>query len=214
MAKSMRAQKFKTPLLWSAAVRAVLGIAAIPLAPFLYRKQFGLLVLLRPTKEVLLAAGFQIRRGDANALVVVLAAVPLAIFGVWLFFFLGQAFSKELQEGEGLPRFADRLLPTEKIKDLCAVLDDKGPKVIFLGRLATFPSSLLAAAAGASGMSAKQFLPADLVGALAGIAEVLVAGYVLGEAYKKAGPWLTGVGVLALLAMLFVLGRALGKKRG
>ena len=214
MAKSMRAQKFRTPLLWSAAVRAVLGVAAIPLAPFLYRKQFGLLVLLRPTKEVLLAAGFQIRRGDADAAVVVLAAAPLAIFGVWLFFFLGQAFAKELQEGEGLPKFADRLLPTEKIKDLCAVLEDKGPKVIFLGRLATFPSSLLAAAAGASGMSAKQFLPADLVGALAGIAEVLVAGYVLGEAYKKAGPWLTGVGVLALLAMLFVLGRALGKKRG
>jgi membrane protein DedA with SNARE-associated domain len=214
MAKGMQAQKYKTPLLWSAAVRAVLGLAAIPLAPFLYREHFAALVLLRPTKEVLLAAGFEVRRGDANALTVVLAAVPLAVFGVWLFFFLGQAFAKELQEGKGLPRFADRLLPTEKIKDLCAVLEDKGPKVIFLGRLATFPSSLLAAAAGASGMKAKQFLPADLVGALVGIAEVLVAGYLLGEAYKKAGPWLTGVGVLALLAMLFVLGRALSRKRG
>jgi membrane protein DedA with SNARE-associated domain len=214
MAESMQAQRYRMPLLVAAAVRAVLGIVAIPLAPILYKEQFAALVLLRPTKEVLLAAGFQVRRGDANVALVVLAAIPLAIFGVWLFFFLGQAFAKELQEGEGLPKFADRLLPTEKIKDLCAVLDDKGPKVIFLGRLATFPSSLLAAAAGASGMSAKKFLPADLLGALMGIAEVLVAGYLLGEAYKKAGPWLTGVGVLALLAMLFVLGRALGKKRG
>lgn len=214
MARGMQAQTFKTPLLVAAGIRAVLGVAAIPLVPFLYREHFAVLVLLRPTKEVLLAAGFQVRRGDANLLLVVLAAVPLAIFGVWLFFFLGQAFSKELQEGEGLPRFADRLLPTEKIKDLCAVLEDKGPKVIFLGRLATFPSSLLAAAAGASGMRARKFLPADLLGASAGIAEVLVAGYLLGEAYKKAGPWLTGVGVIALLAMLFVLGRALSKKRG
>lgn len=214
MAKGMQAQKFKTPLLVAAGIRAVLGVVAIPLVPFLYREHFAALVLLRPTKEVLLAAGFQIRRGDANLLLVVLAAIPLAIFGVWLFFFLGQAFSKELQDGEGLPRFAARMLPTEKIKDLCAVLDDKGPKVIFLGRLATFPSSLLAAAAGASGMPAKKFLPADLLGAVVGIAEVLVAGYLLGEAYKKAGPWLTGVGVIALLAMLFVLGRALGKKRG
>ena len=214
MARGMQAQTYKTPLLVAAAIRAVLGVAAIPLVPFLYREHFAALVLLRPTKEILLAAGFQIRRGDANVLLVVLAAVPLAIFGVWLFFFLGQAFSKELQEGEGLPRFADRLLPTEKIKDLCGVLDDKGPKVIFLGRLATFPSSLLAAAAGASGMSARKFLPADLLGAVVGIAEVLVAGYLLGEAYKKAGPWLTGVGVLALLAMLFVLGRALSRKKG
>ena len=209
-----RQERFRTPLLVAAAVRAVLGVVAIPLAPFLYREQFAALVLLRPTKEVLLAAGFQIRRGDANAALVVAAAIPLAVFGVWLFYFLGRAFSKELQEGEGLPRFAERLLPTEKIKDLCAVLDDKGPKVIFLGRLATFPSSLLAAAAGASGMEAGKFLPADALGAAAGIAEVLVAGYVLGEAYKKAGPWLTAVGVAALLAMLFVLGRALSKKRG
>jgi membrane-associated protein len=214
MAKGMQARRIRMPLLVAAALRAVLGVVAIPLAPFLYRRHFAVLVLLRPTKEVLLAAGFEIRRGDLNALVVVLAAIPLAVFGVWLFFFLGQAFAKELQDGEGLPRFADRLLPTERIKDLCAVLDDKGPKVIFLGRLATFPSSLLAAAAGASGMAARKFLVADLLGAVVGIAEVLVAGFLLGEAYKAAGPWLTGVGVLALLAMLFVLGRALSKKRG
>ena len=214
MARGMQAPKFKTPLLAAAAVRSVLGVAAIPLVPFLYREHFAVLVLLRPTKEILLAAGFQARRGDANLLLVVVAAIPLAVFGVWLFYFLGRAFAKELQVGAGLPRFADRLLPTDKIKDLCAVLDDKGPKVVFLGRLATFPSSLLAAAAGASGMSARKFLPADLLGAAVGIAEVLVAGYLLGEAYKKAGPWLTGVGVVALLAMLFVLGRALSRKGG
>jgi membrane protein DedA with SNARE-associated domain len=58
-------------------------------------------------------------------------------------------------------------------------------------------------------MRPKKFLPADLAGALVGITEVLVAGYLLGQAYKAAGPWLTGVGVLALLGMLFVLGRSL-----
>jgi membrane protein DedA with SNARE-associated domain len=209
MAKGMQAQKYKTPLLWSAAVRAVLGLAAIPLAPFLYREHFAALVLLRPTKEVLLAAGFEVRRGDANALTVVLAAVPLAVFGVWLFFFLGQAFAKELQEGKGLPRFADRLLPTEKIKDLCAVLEDKGPKVIFLGRLATFPSSLVGTAAGTSKMETPRFLTSDGAGALVSLVEVIGAGFLLGQAYKSAGPWLTAVGVVALLGMLFVLGRSL-----
>jgi membrane protein DedA with SNARE-associated domain len=215
MAKGMPVlQRFRTPLLWLAAVRAVLGLVAIPLAPFLYREHFVLLVLLRPTKEVLLAAGFQIRRGEADLLTVVAAAVPLAVSGVWLFFFLGRAFAKEIQEGKGLPRFVDRLLPTERIKDLGGVLDERGSRLIFLGRLATFPSSLLAAAAGGSEMEARAFLPADALGAAVGIAEVLVAGYVLGEAYKRAGPWLTAVGVVALLGMLFVLGRALTRKRG
>ncbi len=210
------AVRLRTPLLWLAAVRAVLGVVAIPLAPFLYREHFVLLVLLRPTKEVLLAAGFQIRRGDVDPLVVVAAAIPLALFGVWQFFFLGRAYADEIQAGEGLPKLAQRVLPTERIKKLCAALDERGPRLIFLGRLATFPSSLLGAAAGASGMEAKKFLPADALGALVGITEVLVAGYLLGEAYKSAGPWLTGVGVLALLGMLFVLGRSLtrGKKTG
>ncbi|HVF31510.1 MAG TPA: VTT domain-containing protein [Acidimicrobiales bacterium] len=201
--------RFRTPLLWLAAVRAVLGIAAIPLAPFLYREHFAVLVLLRPTKEVLLAAGFLIRRGDVNPVVVVLAALPLAIGAVWQFFFLGRAFAEELRSGEGMPRLAQRLLPPKRVKQLCGALDRKGTRLIFLGRLATFPSSLLAAAAGTSGMETRRFLLADLAGALVGIAEVLVAGYLLGEAYEEAGPWITAVGVVALLGMLFVLGRSL-----
>jgi len=58
-------------------------------------------------------------------------------------------------------------------------------------------------------MRPRKFLPADLLGAFVGITEVLVAGYLLGQAYKSAGPWLTGLGVVALLGMLFVLGRSL-----
>ncbi len=205
------AVRYRTPLLWLAAVRAVIGVAAIPLAPFLYEDHFAVLVLLRPTKEVLLAAGFLIRQGEANLFVVIAAAIPLAVLAVWQFFWLGRSFANEIREGKGLPKVAERLLPPERIKKLCASLDKKGTRLIFLGRLATFPSSLLGASAGASGMEARRFLPADALGALAGIAEVLVAGYLLGEAYKAAGPWLTAVGVVALLAMLFVLGRSLSR---
>ena len=207
------AVRYRTPLLWLAGVRAVLAVAAVPLAPFLYKKHFAVLVLLRPTKEVLLAAGFLVRKGDVSPLVVVLCALPLAIGGVWQFFFLGRGYSRELQEGKDLPKLAQKLLPPERVKKLCGILDHKGTRLIFLGRLATFPSSLLGTAAGASGMEARKFLPADFVGALVGIAEVLVAGYLLGQAYKSAGPWLTGVGVLALLGMLFIMGRSLTRDR-
>lgn len=200
--------------MWVALVRAVLGVAAIPLVPFLYREHFVVLVLLRPTKEVLLAAGFFIRRGEVNLALVVLAATPLAILSVWHFYYLGRAYSEEIRSGEGLPRPAERLMPPQRINKLCGVLERKGRRLVFVGRLASFPSTLLGAAAGASRMGPRAFLPADLAGAVVSVAEVLAAGYLLGAAYKQAGPWLTGLGVVLLLGLLLVMGRALARDGG
>jgi membrane protein DedA with SNARE-associated domain len=81
--------------------------------------------------------------------------------------------------------------------------------VVLIGRLAAFPSVLLAAAAGASDMKPRRFLPVDGVAALQSIAEVLLAGYVFGEAYKRAGTGVTVLGVALMFGLLFVVGRAL-----
>jgi membrane protein DedA with SNARE-associated domain len=206
-------RRLRAPLLWLAAFRAVLGVIAIPLAPFLYREHFVVLVLLRPTKEVLLAGGLLAERGDVNLLVLLAAAVPLAILGVWHFYFLGRGYAKEIQSGKGLPRFAERVLPPKRIQKFCRVLKKRGRPVVLIGRLTVFPSSVLAAAAGASDMRSKDFLPTDLAGGALSIAEVVVAGYLLGDAYEDAGPWLTGVGVVLLFGLLFVVGRALTRER-
>lgn len=203
---------FRVPLLVLAGVRTILGIVAIPLAPLLYKKHFVLLVLLRPTKEVLLAGGFLLRRDRVDIFTLLLAAVPLAIFGVWHFFFLGRAYAKEIQSGKGMPGWATKLLPPKRLKALREVLDKKGIRVVFLGRLAAFPSALMGAAAGGSKMEPLPFLSADGVGGLLSIAEVIVAGYALGAAYKRAGPWLTGVGILVLAALLVLLGRWLRRQ--
>lgn len=205
-------KRARTALLALAGVRAVLSIVAIPLAPALYRDHFVVLVLLRPTKEVLLAAGFLVKQGDVSLGPVLLAAVPLAIVGVWHFYFLGRAYNEEIQTGKGLPRWASRILPTEQIQKLCKVLERKGVKVIALGRIAAFPSSLLGAAAGSSDMAPRPFLVTDFFAGIVSIAEVMVAGYVLGEAYKEAGPWITGVGVAVLLGLLFLVGRWLKRE--
>jgi membrane protein DedA with SNARE-associated domain len=194
-------------LLRLAAARTVLGIVAIPLAPLLFADHFVVLVLLRPTKEVLLASGFLLREGNVGLVEVVAAAVPLAIFGVWLFYFLGRAYADEIQAGEGLPRWAEKLLPPERIRKMCGVVERKGRRVVLLGRLAAFPSTLLGASAGVSGMEARSFLAADAVGGVLSITEVMMAGYVLGAAYKRAGPWLTIVGVVVLLGLLVGVGR-------
>ena len=199
----------RTPLLWLAVVRTALGIVAIPLAPVLYKDHFLLLVLLRPTKEVLLSGGFLVRRGDTNLLLLLAAAIPLAIFGVWHFYCLGLAYSREIQTGKGLPSVARRILPTDRIQKLCKVLDRRGRRIVVVGRLASFPSALLGAAAGASKMKPRSFLPADGIGGIASIAEVVAAGYLFGESYEEAGPWITGIGVVLLFALLIGVGRVL-----
>ena len=193
-------------------LRGVLSVLAIPLVPALYRDHFVVLVLLRPTKEVLLAGGFFVRQGDAHLGAVLVAAVPLALFGVWLLYAAGRAYEEEIQGQDGLPRWARRFLPKDRIEDLSRILDRKGRGVIVAGRLAAFPSSLLGAAAGASGMEPRPFLSADALGFALSVAEVVGAGYVLGTAYRSAGPWLTALGVVVLFGLLIVLGRWLRRE--
>jgi membrane protein DedA with SNARE-associated domain len=203
-------RRLRTILLWVAGVRVVLGAIAIPLAPFLYKEHFLLLVLLRPTKEVFLAGGFLARRGDVNIVELVLAAIPLSIFAVWIFFYLGRAYASEI-EREELPGLASRILTPDRVKAFEKVLDKRGAKLIFLGRLAVLSSATVAAAAGAAKLEPKRFLPWDLAGGLLSIAYTVGAGYALGEAYERAGPWLTAVGAVALVAFAYVLGRNLKK---
>jgi membrane protein DedA with SNARE-associated domain len=206
--RGLDAQAWRRPLMALAAVRLVLAIVAIPLAAVLYEDHFVLLVVLRPTKEVLLAAGFLLRRGEVDPISLLVATVPLMILGVWQFFALGRGFGKEIRKGD-LPGLGGRVLPTKRINAIAKVLTKKGAKLVFLARLAAFPSTLVAAAAGASKMTTREFLVADGLGGLLSIVEVVGAGMLLGSAYKEAGPWLTVAGVVALLGMLWLFGRYL-----
>ena len=189
-------------------MRAGLAIVAIPLVPWLYEEHVAGLVFLRPTKEVFVFAGYSIREGNAWLPVIVLAALPMLLGGVWIFYGLGRAYADELSDAE-LPGLAGRLLPKERIDQMQDLLEERGPSVVFLGRLAAFPSTLMAAAAGASGVPPREFLPADTAGALTSMGALLGLGYVLGGAYEKAGPWITAVGVVVLAGLLVMLGRAL-----
>jgi membrane protein DedA with SNARE-associated domain len=192
--------------------RGALGLLALVLAAELYEDHFVVLALLRPTKEVLLAGGFFVRRGDVGILPLLLAAIPLSLIGVWASYLLGRSYAHELDEGVELPGLVGRILPANRIEALRDVLERKGTKVVFLGRLAVFPSTVMAAAAGASGMSRGEFAAADTAGLFASIAEVVVLGYVLGEAHEEAGPWLTVVGAVVALVVLTIVGRRLASR--
>jgi membrane protein DedA with SNARE-associated domain len=200
-------RRARVPLLALAAVRVVLGIVAIPLAPLLYHDHYIVLVLLRPTKEVLLFGGFLLRDGQVGLLPILAAATPLAIGGVWHFYALGRAYERELESGNGLPRWARRVLPPKRVKTMRSLLKGNRVLVILVGRISVFPSSILAAAAGASRLTPREFLPLDGVGALLSLAEVIGFGYALGSAYQRGARVITVIGVIALLGGLIVLGR-------
>jgi membrane protein DedA with SNARE-associated domain len=195
-------------LLALAGLRLAVGVIAIPLVPLLFKDHFLLLVLMRPTKELFLAGGFLVKRGEVDLVLLCLAAIPLSIFGAWIFYFLGRSYAKEIDNGN-LPKYAQRILDPEKINRFEKALNDKGPKLIFLGRLAVMSSAAVAAAAGSVRLAPRRFFPVDLAGGLVSIAYTVTAGYFLGEAYEEAGPWLTGVGVVAFIGFAYILGRAL-----
>jgi len=136
------------------------------------------------------------------------AAAPLMLGGVWHFFYLGKAFSKEIRSHR-LPGLAGRILKPERIDRLLEVLKEKGPKLIVLGRLAAFSSAAMGAAAGTAGMRTRRFLGWDLLGAGIAFAFVVGAGFVFGAAYESVGPWLSVVGVVVTLGLLFLIGRQL-----
>ena len=191
-------------------MRGVLAIAAIPLAPFLYREHFAVLVLLRPTKEVLLAAGLAAHSGDVSLVVVAIAAVPVLLAGVWLFFALGREYGADLAQRE-LPGVAGRILPRQRVKRLQKAIEVEGDKVVFIARLAAMPSSLMAAAAGSAKFDVRRFLIIDGIGALVSLVVMVGLGWFLEDAYEAAGPWLTGLGVLALAAIAVFIGRSFSR---
>lgn len=208
-----KSRELRGGLLALAIVRIIIGIAAVPLAPFLYKEHFVLLVLMRPTKEVLLAAGFLIRLGKVWWVPILAAALPLAIFGVWQFYFLGRQYASEIRSGKigkGRMRWViERVLRPKRVQAMQRLLKRKGMKLVILGRLAVFPSSVVALAAGSGDIPSRTFLRADAIGGLLSIVEVMGAGYLLGEAYDEAGPWITAGGAAALVVLSVIIARGL-----
>lgn len=182
-----------------AALRYVIPIAAIPLIPAWQADHLGWLLLLRPGKEIVLLAGFRARQGDIGLDVAFLAYLPLMVVAVWVFFALGRMEGTRLTESP--PAWLERLAPPHVLRAGQRVLAKRGEWIAAAGRLAALPPTILAAAAGSSDVRAGRYLVADFVGAVGAFAMTIGAGWLLGDAYERAGKWITALGVVLLLVM-------------
>src|SRR5205085_1051645 len=80
----------------------------------------------------------------------------------------------------------------------------RGIRFVVLARFAIFPTGLLAATAGASGMEPRRFFAADAGALTLATGLVITAGYALGVAEDRAGVWGVAVGLGGLLTLATV----------
>lgn len=195
-------RRWRRVALSAVVLRFAIPLAAIPLIPFLVRRNVTLLVLLRPQKEFLLVGGGQTRYlGEPGLLPLFLAYLPLGILAVSAFFVVGRAYRSALAS-DGGPMWLQRVIPPHQLRLAQRVLAKRGPLIAVVGRLAALPPTVLAAAAGTSEVSPRRYLAADLLGALLGFGMAAGFGLALGRAYEQGGVWLTVLGVALFTAMI------------
>lgn len=193
--------KAKHALLWLAGVRTIAALVALPLLPVLSTHHFLVLVALRPSLGILLLGAIIARQGGTSLWAMLLIAVPLQLLIVWLYFLLGRAWESEIHSDDQLPFVTARLLRRSQVRRIREALHEHGTRLIVLARFATFPTGLLAATAGASGMKPSRYFPADGLAFAAAAGLVVGAGYGLGLARRQSDLWLTVIGAVGLIAL-------------
>jgi membrane protein DedA with SNARE-associated domain len=130
-----------------------------------------------------------------------LAQTAQQLLIVWLYFLLGRAWQSEIHSDDTLPFLTARLLRRNQVRRIRDALRAHGSRLVVLARFAIFPTGLLAATAGASGMKPARYFPADGLAFAAAAGLVVGAGYSLGLAQRESDLWLTVIGTAGLTAL-------------
>lgn len=190
-----------------AVARVVTQVGVLPFLPVLIPDHLPTVIALRPGKEfLLLASGLSASTGRPSVAAAVLAFVPMGVLAAWAYFLVGRAYAPNLRRGDG-PDWLTRMLPPERLELAEAVLARRGAAVAVLARLAAVPPSATAAAAGATGMSGRRFLAADLAGSVLALSITVGAGLALGAAYEAGQRWLTVAGLAVFVGIVVLLSR-------
>jgi len=148
---------------------------------------------------LILAAVLAATQHDLNIVAVVLTAAGGAIVGQMIGYVIGREFGYWL-----LLRYGRYLRITEgRIKLGEYLFLRHGTKIIFVGRFVPVLRSLAGILAGANRMPWRQFLLANIVGALAWAAFFGFAAYMLGRQVERlAGSLVIVIGIAAVIAII------------
>jgi membrane protein DedA with SNARE-associated domain len=156
-----------------------------------------------PGESVLIAAGiFAGTKHQLNIVEVVLTAAAAAVVGQMIGYVIGREFGYWL-----LLRYGAYVRLTESRIKLGEYLFLRhGGKIVFVARFVPFLRSIAGILAGGNHMPWRQFMFANIVGALAWAAFFGFASYMLGSQVEKvAGPVVLVVGVAAVIVIALAI---------
>ena len=153
-----------------------------------------------PGESVLILAGiFAGTKEELNIVAVVLTAAAAAAVGQTIGYVIGREFGYRL-----LLRFGPYVHITESRIKLGEYLFMRyGGKIIFAGRFVPLLRSLAGILAGANRMPWRDFIIANVVGALVWASFFGFTAYFLGhQAHRFAGPFVIAVAIIAVIAIV------------
>lgn len=165
-------------------LRALWGLAMLPLIPLLIGSHPLLLTLLSGSTVAEVALGAQVRIGAVTWPVAVLAGLPVWVLTDWLYWLAGRRWGDRALrllvsrggDGRGDPARAER-----RVERAERAAYRFGPAGVVLAPFLPVPSPLVYAAAGTAGMRLRVFLALDVLGRLASSVLVVTLGFTLGR---------------------------------
>ncbi|ROR89391.1 DedA family protein [Nocardioides aurantiacus] len=186
-------------------LRAVYGLAMLPLIPLLIASHPLLLTLLSGSTVAEVALGAQVRIGAVSWPVAVLAGVPVWVLTDWLYWLAGRRWGDRalrLLVGRGRAGRGDPARAERRVEKAERAAYRFGPAGVVLAPFLPVPGPLVYAAAGTAGVRLPVFVALDVLGRLASSVLVVTLGYALG---RRAVELLDLVRQYALVTTLVVV---------
>ncbi len=156
--------------------------------------------LVVPGETLVVLGGFYARRGALSLPLVIVFACFAAVLGDNGGFWIGRRFGRGFVERRG----PSVRITRGRLMQADAYYERHGAKTVFFGRFVPVLRSVSCLVAGISGMSWRRFATYEVPAAVIVQAEHAVLGYILGDAYGKATPFLRMVGLVVLVVLVLV----------
>ena len=160
-----------------------------------------------PSEVVLPAAGLASSRGEANVVVMILAATVGSVIGAWALYLLAAAIGEArlhalvARHGRGVGVKPRDLVRAE------SWFDDHSGTAVLICRCVPLIRSLVSVPAGFRRMNPVSFTIYTAVGSLVWNALLIGAGYQLGDRWELVGEWVGVLQYVVVAAIVAVLAR-------
>jgi membrane protein DedA with SNARE-associated domain len=159
----------------------------------------GTLLFFIPGEFTLLLAGAAAGAGNLSLPLMIVVAIAGALLGDFTGFHLGARYGNTIKSS-----WLGRRMPEKSWAKSEDLIKRRKGLIVLVGRWIGFLRAIMPASAGMSGMTYRTFLPWDIAGAVSWASLCVVAGYLVGDNFKKIETWIGRGGLFVMGALLIV----------